>query len=297
MTREDVRFRSVDADCAGWLYRPEGAEGEVPCVVLAHGFAGVKEARLDAYAERFAATGFAALVFDYRHFGDSGGEPRLLIDIGRQHDDWRAAIDYARGLEGIDGRRIAVWGTSFSGGHVITLAAEAGDFAAVIAQSPYTDGIATLWSTGLADNIRMSRAAIADVVGSLFGDRPRLMPVVARLGHLAAMNSPDAEPGYLSLFPPDHAWPNRFIPRATLPLPGYRPVARAHKVDAPLLVQVMSADAVTPPGPARKVAERAPRGELVECEGGHFDIYVGEPFERGVAEQVAFLERHLGMPA
>jgi fermentation-respiration switch protein FrsA (DUF1100 family) len=296
LVREDVRFRSVDADCAGWLYRPEDPAGDVPCVVLAHGFGGVKEARLDAYAERFAAAGFAALVFDYRHFGDSGGEPRLLIDIGEQHDDWRTAIDYARSLDGIDGRRVAVWGTSFSGGHVITLAADGGDFAAVIAQLPYTDGIATLRSAGLADNIRMSRAAIADVVGSLFGDPPRLMPVVAPPGNLAAMNSPDAEPGYLALFPPGYAWPNRFIPRATIPLPRYRPVARAHKVQAPLLVQVMSADVVTPPSPARRVAERAPRGELVEYEGGHFDVYVGEPFERAVADQVAFLERHLGGP-
>jgi fermentation-respiration switch protein FrsA (DUF1100 family) len=296
LTREDVRFRSADADCAGWLYQPENARGEVPCVVLAHGFAGVKEARLGAYAERFAAAGFAALVFDYRHFGDSGGEPRLLIDIGRQQDDWRAAIAFARGLEGIDGSRIAVWGTSFSGGHVITLAAAGGDFAAVIAQSPYTDGIATLRSAGFADNVRMSRAAVADVVGSLFGDRPRLMPVVAPPGHLAAMNSPDALPGYLALFPPGYSWPNRFIPRATMPLPGFRPVGRAHKIKAPLLVQVMSADVVTPPRPARKVAERAPRGELVEYEGGHFDIYIGEPFERAVADQIAFLQRHLGGP-
>ena len=93
-------------------------------MVLAHGFGGVKEARLDAYAERFAAAGYAALVFDYRHFGDSGGEPRLLIDIGRQQADWRAAIAFARALEGVDGERIALWGTSFSGGHVIELAAD-----------------------------------------------------------------------------------------------------------------------------------------------------------------------------
>jgi dienelactone hydrolase len=297
LDREDVRFRSGDAECAGWLFRPEAAGGDAGCVVIAHGFGGVKEARLGAYAERFAAAGSAALVFDYRHFGDSGGEPRLLIDIRRQQADWRAAIAYARALEGVDGGRIALWGTSFSGGHVIELATEGDDYAAVIAQSPYTDGIATLRSAGLADNVRMSRAAIADVIGAAFGDPPRLMPVVAPPGHLAAMNSPDAEPGYLALFPPGYAWPNRFIPRATLPLPGYRPVARAHKVRAPLLVQVMSDDAVTPPGPARKVAERAPRGELVEYEGGHFDIYVGEPFERAVGDQIAFLRRHLGEPA
>jgi pimeloyl-ACP methyl ester carboxylesterase len=107
------------------------------------------------------------------------------------------------------------------------------------------------------------------------------------------MNSPDAEPGYRALFPPDYAWSNRFIPRATLSLPGYRPVRKAAKVRAPLLIQVMSGDVVTPPGPARKAADRAPRGELAEYPGGHFDIYVGEPFERAIADQLAFLERSL----
>jgi fermentation-respiration switch protein FrsA (DUF1100 family) len=293
VSREDVRFRSADAECAGWLYLPEDSSGELGCVVLAHGFAGVKEARLDAYAEPFAAAGLAALVFDYRHFGDSGGEPRLLIDVRRQHEDWRAAIAHARGLAGIDARRIALWGTSFSGGHVIEIAAEDGDVAAVIAQSPYVDGIATLRAAGLADVIRMTRAGLGDAVGGLLGRPPRLIPVVAPPGELAAMNSPDAEPGYLALFPPGYRWPNRFIPRATLTLPSYRPMGKASRVRAPLLVQVMSADAVTPPAPARRAAERAPRGELVEYEGGHFDVYVGEAFERAVADQIAFLERHL----
>ena len=46
---------------------------------MAHGFSGVREQRLDAYAERFAQAGLAVLVFDYRHFGASGGEPRQLL--------------------------------------------------------------------------------------------------------------------------------------------------------------------------------------------------------------------------
>lgn len=293
MSREDVRFRSADADCAGWLYRPDEAAGELSCIVLAHGFGGVKEARLDAYAERFAAAGHVALVFDYRHHGDSGGEPRLLIDVRRQHQDWRAAIAHARGIEGVDATRIAAWGTSFSGGHVIEMAAADSGLAAVIAQAPHVDGLATLRAAGLADLVRMSRAGLGDAIGGLLGREPRLMPVVAPPGSLAAMNSPDAETGYLALFPPGYRWPNRFIPRATLSLPSYRPVAKAGRVGAPLLVQVMSGDAVTPPGPARKVAERAPLGELIEYQGGHFDIYVGEPFERAVSDQIAFLERHL----
>jgi dienelactone hydrolase len=294
MEREDVRFRSGDDECAAWVYRPEAADGaDVACVVMAHGFGGVKEARLDAYAERFAAAGYAALVFDYRYHGASGGEPRLLIDVGRQHADWRAAIAYARRLDGVDPGRIALWGSSFSGGHVLELAAAGEPVVAAIAQAPFMDGIATLRSAGAADNVRMSVAALRDVAGALLGRPPRLMPVVAPPGQLAAMNSPDAEPGYLALIPPGYDWPNRFIPRATLSLPRYRPVKKAAKVPVPLLVQVMTDDAVTPPEPARKAAAMAPQGELIEYPGGHFDVYVGEPFERAVGDQIAFLQRVL----
>lgn len=292
MNREDVRFRSGDADCAGWLYRPADAEDDVPCVVLAHGFGGVKEARLDAYAERFAAAGYAALVFDYRHHGDSAGEPRLLIDVGLQHDDWRAAIAHARGLEGVDANRIVAWGTSFSGGHVVEVAATDHRIAAVIAQSPYMSGVAVLRSAGPAHNLRLTAAALRDVVaGRRGGARP--MAVIGPPGSVAAMTSPDAEPGYLALFPPGFGWPNRFLPRGTLTLPAYRPHAKAHRITVPLLVQVMTSDVVTPPAPARKAAAAAARGELIEYPGGHFDVYVGEPFERAVADQVDFLRRHL----
>ena len=290
MPREDVRFRSADAECAGWLYRPSPANGDVACVVLAHGFGGVKEARLDAYAERFAGAGYAALVFDYRCHGDSGGEPRLLIDIGRQREDWRAAIAWAREIDGVDPDRIVAWGTSFSGGHVVELAAAGERLAAVIAQGPFMSGAAVLRSAGPAHNNRLTVAGVRDLIAARRGGEHPIA-VVGPPGTTAAMSSPDALPGYLALFPPGFEWPNRFLPRGTMSLPFQRPYAKAKRVTAPLLIQVMSDDVVTPPKPARKAAERAPRGELIEYPGGHFDIYVGQPFERAVADQIEFLDR------
>jgi dienelactone hydrolase len=304
LEREDVRFRSGEDECAAWLYRPASvrpsrAAVEAPgsdgsgssCVVLAHGFGGVKEARLDAFAERFAAAGHAAFVFDYRYHGESEGKPRLLIDIGRQRDDWRAAIAYASGLDGIDASRIVLWGTSFSGGHVVELAAAGEPAAAVIAQGPFMSGPAVLRSAGIAHNNRLGLAGIRDVLTARRGGHP--IAVVGPPGTTAAMTSPDALPGYLALIPPGYAWPNRFLPRGTMSLPIQRPYRKAGRIKVPLLVQVMTEDVVTPPGPARKAAAAAPRGELIEYPGGHFDIYVGEPFERAVADQIAFLERAL----
>jgi pimeloyl-ACP methyl ester carboxylesterase len=107
------------------------------------------------------------------------------------------------------------------------------------------------------------------------------------------MTSPDAEPGYRALFPPGYQWANEFLPRGTMTLPVERPYRKAKRVSVPLLVQVMRDDVVTPPGPARKAAQAAPRGELIEYPGGHFDIYVGEPFERAVTDQIDFLNRVL----
>jgi len=94
MLRSDALIFSDGTGCAAWVYRPDGDHVH-PMVVMAHGFSATREQRLDAYAERFCAAGIGVLLFDYRHFGASGGEPRQLLDIGRQHADFRAAVSHA----------------------------------------------------------------------------------------------------------------------------------------------------------------------------------------------------------
>jgi dienelactone hydrolase len=133
-TRLDVAFSSAGDECRGWLFMPEAERP--PLVILGHGLGATREFGLEPYARRFADAGIAALAFTYRHFGDSGGQPRQLLDIERQLADWAAAIAYARGLDGIDRERIALWGTSFGGGHVIEAAARDGAVAAVVSQCP-----------------------------------------------------------------------------------------------------------------------------------------------------------------
>src|SRR5580693_4036822 len=122
MQRADVWFNSGSDRISAWLYRPTG-NGDAPLLVMGHGLGAVRTMRLDAYAERFSAAGYACLVFDYRNFGDSEGQPRQVLDIDLQLADWAAAVAYARTLDGIDPDRIGLWGTSFAGGHVITTAA------------------------------------------------------------------------------------------------------------------------------------------------------------------------------
>src|SRR3954466_1900434 len=221
MRREDIEFHSGGNTCAAWLYRPEADEPH-PIVVLAHGFGGVREARLWAYAERFAAAGIAALVFDYRHFGASEGEPRQLLDVERQLDDWRAAIAFARGLEGVDPERVARWGASVGGRHVATLAAEGRGVAAAISQGTFIDGPPTLWALGPRNLLRLAGAGLRGAPPRLLRRPPYMLPVVGAPGSLAAMNSPDAEPGYRALFPADVPFRNEVAARIPPPTRGYR---------------------------------------------------------------------------
>ncbi len=99
MDREDLEFRSGRDSCAAWLYPARQTKAESPVVVMAHGLSGTRRDGLGAFAGRFAAAGIAALVFDHRGFGDSGGE-RDLFEPPRQLEDWRRAIAFARSLAG-----------------------------------------------------------------------------------------------------------------------------------------------------------------------------------------------------
>jgi fermentation-respiration switch protein FrsA (DUF1100 family) len=163
--RTELTFDSGGVDCAAYLYRPTAA-GEVPCVVMAHGFAATRDDGLPAYAQRFAEAGLAVLLFDYRHFGTSGGgEPRQLVDVGHQHEDYHAAIRCARHLDGADPDRIVLWGSSFSGGHVIAVAAGDSRVAAVISQVPYADGLIVAWQTPPPTMLRLAAAGVQDAAG------------------------------------------------------------------------------------------------------------------------------------
>ncbi|MDV6011308.1 alpha/beta fold hydrolase [Haloechinothrix sp. LS1_15] len=292
MDVRDFTFTVGDTVCAAWLYRPDGS-GEHPVVVAAHGFTGTRELALDAYAERFAEAGFGVLLFDYRSFGASAGEPRQLLDIGNQLDDWREAIAAARALDWADPERVALFGSSFSGGHVVTLAAEDRRIAAIVAQCPFSDGLATLRATPVRHGLRMSGHALRDQLAALFGGSPHYVPAVADPGEPGMMTTPDAKAGMEALVPAQTTWRNQVAARIALRLPLYRPGRDAAKVACPALWCVTDHDTLCPAENTVRWARRAPRAEILRYPIGHFDIYTGEHFERAVTDQIAFLTRHL----
>ncbi|GAA5055076.1 alpha/beta hydrolase [Nocardia callitridis] len=203
--RRDVRFTSGGDECAAWLYTVQGENGPRPVVIMGHGLGAVREMRLDAFAERFAALGWSVLVFDYRHLGASGGQPRQLLDIGKQLEDWRAALTFARTLPEVDVERIALWGSSFGGGHVLRAGADDQRVAAVVAQCPFTDGPASMISrfrVGPLSAAVLTVAGLLDTVASWFGAKPILVPMAGASWMPAFVASADAVAGSSALLPP-----------------------------------------------------------------------------------------------
>lgn len=296
-----VEFESGGVRCSAIHRAGEGdafagTDGRA-CVVLAHGFGGTVDSGLEPYIDRFATAGLDALAFDYRHFGRSDGEPRQLLSIGRQLEDYAAAIGFARSLDGVDPNRIVVWGSSFSGGHVIPVAATDGRVAAAIAQVPLMDGLAGLVNmaryAGAGQLARLTLAGLRDLAASARGRGPVMLPVVGPPGSVAAMSAPDSEPGYRAIAGP--SWGNGVAARVALTTSSYRPGLQADRLPCPILIQIADRDTVAPPKAARDAAWRATgRAEVRTYPIGHFDIYAGAPFERAIADQLHFLRRHVG---
>jgi len=292
--RSDEYFTSAGVRCAAWLYRPTSNTTEAaPVIVMAHGLGSVRVLRLPAYAERFAAAGYVVVVFDYRSFGDSDGLPRRVVDVPAQLADWRAALAWARTLDGVDPRRVIGWGTSFAGGHVITLAGTGEQFAAIIAQVPHVSGPAAVRATGLQHALRLAPAAVNDTLRAVLHKPPRYVDPVGVPGTVAVMATPDAEAAVNRLFEASGIrrgeLPETIAARILARIGLYSPIRHASKVTCPALVQVAADDAIAPAAPARKAAHRMPQATLQNYRGGHFDPYVDPLFESVVTAQLDFL--------
>ncbi|HEV7614679.1 MAG TPA: alpha/beta fold hydrolase [Solirubrobacterales bacterium] len=291
MQREEVRFQAGKEECAGWLFRPASSTLPSPCVVMASGLSCVREQRLDAFAESFAAAGYAVLAFDHRHFGTSGGSPRSLMSARRQRDDWRAALAYARGLEFVDGARIALWGFSLGGGNVQALAIEEPGIAAAICVAPLVDGLRTLLYIGGVGHIaRLGVAGVRDALRALRAADPYLVRVAGPPGSRAVLAFPGALAEFEAVTPTGSSWRNDLCARAVL-APPYRLARKTKRIACPILYCIAEDDLCNPPALGVTAARGAPAGELRLYPGGHFAPLLAPAFESVVSDQVEFLDR------
>jgi uncharacterized protein len=263
---------------------------------MAHGFGGTKDSGLLPFAEAFAEAGTDVLLFDYRSFGESSGEPRQFAWPARHREDYRAAVEFARGLEGVDPDRIVLWGTSWSGGHVVYVAAGDPRITAVISQSPDFDGIRTLMNVGqyagLGQQLRMTWMGLQDALRMARGQEPLMIPTVGPPGQIAGMSTEESEPGMKAIAGP--TWRNEVTARAVFGEWTNRGITKMDQVRCPILVQIADRDSVAPPAAARAATWRAKgRVEVREYPCAHFDIYVGDWRDRLIADQLHFMRRHL----
>jgi fermentation-respiration switch protein FrsA (DUF1100 family) len=288
ISRITVQIPATSGDeLEAWLYLPEG-DGPHPVVVMAHGIGAIKAGGLAPFAESFCREGFAAIVFDYRQWGGSTGQPREELSFPRQLEDYSTVIGWAATHPDIDAHRIFAWGTSFAGMYIVELAASDTRLAGAIGQVPLVDGFAAARMASPGRGLRLLAAALLDRLGSGFGFPSLYLPGAGRPGELAIGTTEDALFGEKLMTPKDSTeWRNRVAARSLLSFSWRRPVRR------PLLLVVAEQDSMAPVGPAIRVTEKAPLGELYRSRGGHYDVYQGGvSFDEALRVELEFLHRH-----
>lgn len=292
MTYREVSFDSHGTRCSGWHFEAVGDQAR-PIVVMAHGFGGTKDSGLEPFAERFVAAGIDVLAFDYRGFGSSDGEPRQTISLQRQLEDFHSAIAAASGLPGIDRDRIVLWGASMSGGHVLQVAGDRDDVAAVIALTPLTSGLAAgraaIGERDVLTALRWTATGVRSKMSAARGGAPTLMPIVGRPGEPGALTLSGAYESYLAMAGP--TWRNEIDASVGMELGRMSVKSAVRRLTCPVLVQIGDFDRFVPAGAVAKTAEAA-RAQVHRYACDHFDVWPGSDwFDKTVTDQVAFLRR------
>lgn len=162
MQKEEVEFTSAGETIRADLYKPDGADGPLPVVVMAGGWCYVKELRQPDYAKAFVAAGMAALIFDYRGLGASDGALRQHLDPWDQIEDYKSAISYVETRSDLDAERIGAWGISYSGGHALILAAIEPRIRAAVSNVPVINGYQTMWRVHGSERFRLLKETVLD---------------------------------------------------------------------------------------------------------------------------------------
>lgn len=297
--RHDVTFPSQGLECAGWLYVPDdlGSGQQRPAIVMAHGFSALKEMYLSNFAERFEGARFVVLVFDYRYFGDSEGEERGRLIPAEQIEDYKNAITWVCGRDEVDASRVGMWGSSYSDGHVLHLAAFDRRIGAAVAQVPLVNGWENARRLMRPDQFaEFVEAVAADRVARYTHGEGSSVPVVAPEGQPSALPTPESYEWFISAgesVAPN--WRNEVSLESMEAFLEYNPAANIDRISpTPLLMVVAGKDTLTPTDLAVSAYERAlePKG-LVVTSGKHFDAYTEPGLSETAPPEAEWFERHL----
>jgi uncharacterized protein len=268
--------------------------------VMAHGFSATKEMHLDDFAEFFAASGFAVLVYDNRNLGASDGEPRGEIDPWRQIRDYRDAITWVSDRSEIDADRIGVWGSSYSGGHVLVVAAQDRRVKCVVAQVPLISGYDNARRLVRADHLAGLRAAFdADRAARYTGAPPAMIQVCYQDDPAEPSALPTADTHDFFLGPIREratTWRNEVTLRSVEMFTEYEPGDYLPRISpTPLMMVVAAGDHLTVSDLSLAAYGRANEPKrLLVLPVGHFEAYTGEAFRVSAPAQRDWFQLHLG---
>ncbi|KIX10390.1 uncharacterized protein Z518_01472 [Rhinocladiella mackenziei CBS 650.93] len=301
MGRQDVEFKTSDrVTLRGWFYTSDLSSGKSPCLVMSHGFSALKEMDLNTFAEYFVSTlPISCLVYDNRGFGDSDaaeGEPRSEIVPMTQCSDISDAITYAASREEVNPDKIGIWGSSYSGGHVLYVGAVDRRVKVVLSQVPCVSGWDNFNRLVRPDfAVGFNATFAADRITRAQGGEPGMVPVVdADPLKPSALPTPDSYE-FFSSWEKKSQWKNTVTVKTIELFRAYEPQHLIEKISpTPLLMTVASGDVLTPTDLALGAYARAKEPkQLSLLPGGHFDAYSGPFFERNAGTQAAFLKKWL----
>jgi dienelactone hydrolase len=285
--RENIEFTSSGLTLRGWLYRPDGIDEPSPAIVMSHGFSAVKEQGLASFAERFVAAGFLVVAFDHRHLGASDGAERGRIVFQEQHDDTRAALTWLAQQPGVDGERVGLWGSSYSGGHAVVLGALDPRVKCVVAQVPALDIVGTLMAVAGRDGFLGLLGPLADDHARRnIGEPSAPIPVVGRPGEQCVLPTPDAYEWFMSTVPDAPNWLNQTTLESVARAAEYKPAAFIDLIaPKPLLIVAAVHDSLIPIEQVRDAAARAGEPKkLIEFDCQHCDVYPGRSHHEAAAD-------------
>ncbi|KAJ7477022.1 alpha/beta-hydrolase [Mycena galericulata] len=297
-TKELVKIPSVDDGIAleAWLLTPSGT-GPFPVVVAGHGMTAIKDAGLFTFGEHWTATAhYASLIFDYRYFGGSGGDPRNLVSLEKQQEDYQSVLRWVRlQPERFLNSQIVLMGSALSGLTVCQLALEDSGLAGVMAHSPVLDGYDTAMSLGF--NPRLLFWAFVDNIKRKMGGSPLFIKAVGRPGEFAFLNTPSSYTGFVTMFAqgdtPFLSAPNLINPSVLFQIMNARPGRKLRDARCPVLLVIAKEDDIMPSSTVAEVAQIASdKVTIVEAPGGHYDVmHGGQGFEINIRAQLDFLGR------
>ncbi|ROR97963.1 serine aminopeptidase S33 family [Sinobacterium caligoides] len=295
MQQQASHFTVDGTRLQAYFHRPERHDDTaLPIVVMGNGFATEWQFGTRPAIEAFTAAGIATMNFDYRSFGQSDGEPRQVVDIPGQQDDFLAALEHARAQPWVDARRIIIWGSSLGGGHAISMAARFPSAFAMIAQVPHCCSRAAFKTVALGNVLTGMSRAIADSLKALFGGKPILLPAVAEPEQYAVMNYPGWRESYQQhLAKGSTTWQNSIPARSLLKGGDYRPLLVAEQIRCPSLLVAARDDAGVPLASVRQTAAMIANAQLKIIDGDHFGVYYGPHIDDVVEAELTFIKQQL----